>query len=143
MKARLIFALSIALSFATHVTAQEMPGGLWEIKTKMDIPGMPPEMAEKFSNRTMTHCIKPFERKWTEQQRNPGGREPVCEQTDVKAEGNKYSWKMKCADGMTGDGSVTHNGRDAYTMDVQMNSPRGDMKIHSEGKRIAESCEKK
>ncbi len=142
MKAAILIATTAAVSFVTCVSAQEMPGGLWEIKTKMEIPGMPPEMAGKFGNQTMTHCVKPGERKWSEQ-RNPNERERQCEQTEMKTDGNKVSWKMKCKDGMSGEGSVTHNGKDAYKMDMTMNMQQGSMKMQSEGKRIADTCEKK
>ena len=142
MKAVLLIVTTAALSFATSAPAQEMPGGLWEIKTKMDMPGLPPEMAAKMGSHTMTHCVKPGERKWSEQ-RNPNDRDKQCEQTDMKVDGNKVSWKMKCKDGTTGEGTVTHNGKDAYKMDMAMNSPHGNMKMQSEGKRIAATCEKK
>ena len=142
MKTALMTAVAAVISFATCAMAQEMPGGLWEIKTKVDMPGLPPEMAAKMGGHTMTHCVKPGERKWNEQ-RNPNDREKQCEQTGMKTDGNKVSWKMKCKDGTSGEGSVTHNGKDAYKMDMAMNSPRGNMKIQTEGKRIADTCEKK
>ena len=142
MKTALMIAVAAVISFATCAMAQEMPGGLWEIKTKVDMPGLPPEMAAKMGGHTMTHCVKPGERKWNEQ-RNPNDREKQCEQTGMKTDGNKVSWKMKCKDGTSGEGSVTHNGKDAYKMDMAMNSPRGNMKIQTEGKRIADTCEKK
>ena len=143
MKPVLLIAAVAVFSTATCASAQEMPGGLWEIKTKMDIPGMPPELAAKMGNQTMTHCVKPGERKWTEQ-RNPHDRgDRKCEQTDMKVEGNKVSWKMACKDGTTGEGTVTHNGKDAYKMDMTMNMQQGSMKMQTEGKRIADTCEKK
>ena len=142
MKATIPIATAAALAFSISALAQDMPSGLWEIKMKMDMPGMPAEMAAKMGAQTMTHCVKPGERKWSEQ-RNPSDRERQCEQTDMKVDGNKVSWKMKCKDGTTGEGTVTHNGRDAYKMDMAMNSPRGNMKMQTEGKRIADSCEKK
>ena len=142
MKALLLIVTIAALSYAANAPAQEMPGGLWEIKTKMDIPGMPPEMVGKFGSRTMTHCVKPGERKWSEQ-RNPNDRgDKQCEPAESKVEGNKVTWKVKCKDGTSMDGTVTHNGKDAYTMDMLMNSARGNMKMHSEGKRIAATCQK-
>jgi hypothetical protein len=142
MKTVLLTVAVATLSFAIAAPAQDMPGGLWEMKTKMDMPGMPPEMAAKMGSRTTTYCVKPGERKWNEQ-RNPDDRDRQCEQTDMKVEGNKSSWKMRCKDGTTGEGSVTHNGKDAYKMDMAMNSPRGNMKMQMEGKRIADTCEKK
>ena len=60
----------------------------------------------------------------------------------MRVEGNKVSWKMTCKDGTTGEVTVTHNGKDAYKMDMAMNSPRGNMKMQSEGKRIADTCQK-
>lgn len=142
MKAVLLIVTTAIVSFAGCVSAQEMPGGLWEIKTKMDVPGMPPELAGKMGNTTVTHCVKPGERKWSEQ-RTPNERPGrKCEQTDVRVEGNKVSWKMTCNDGTTGEATVTHNGKDAYKMDMAMNSPRGNMKMQSEGKRIADTCQK-
>lgn len=142
MKTALMIAVAAVISFATCAMAQEMPGGLWEIKTKVEMPGMPAEMAAKMGGHTTTYCVKPGERKWNEQ-RNPNDREKQCEQTGMKTDGNKVSWKMKCKDGTIGEGSVTHNGKDAYKMDMAMNSPRGNMKIQTEGKRIADTCEKK
>jgi hypothetical protein len=143
MKTVLFVVTATLLSFATAAPAQEMPGGLWEIKTKMDIPGLPPEMAAKMGNNTRTQCVKPGESKWSEQ-RNPNDRgDRQCEQKEMKVEGNKVSWKMTCKDGTTGEGTVTHNGKDAYKMDMTMNSPHGNMKMQMEGRRIADTCEKK
>ena len=130
----------------THAAAadmKEMPGGLWQITTKMDMPGMPPEMAAKMpGGMVMTHCVKPGERKWNEQ-RSPGERgERKCESVETKTDGNKVMWKLKCADGTSGEGVVSHNGKDAYTMNMTMNSQRGSMTMKMEGKKIAETCEK-
>ena len=142
MKALSLIIAAATVSFAISVPAQEMPGGLWEIKTKMDIPGMPPEMVGKFGSSTITQCVKSGEKKWSEQ-RNPNDRgEKQCEPAESKVEGNKVTWKVKCKDGTSMDGTVTHNGKDAYTMDMVMNSERGNMKMHSEGKRIAATCQK-
>ena len=143
MKTVSMIVASVVLSFATSTSAQEMPGGLWEMKTKMEMPGMPPEMADKLGSQTITYCVKPGERKWSEQ-RNPNDRaDKMCEQTDLKVAGNKVSWKMTCKNGTTGEGSVTHNGKDAYKMDMTMNMAKGSMKMQTEGKRIADVCEKK
>ncbi len=131
------------LPVAANADNKEMPAGLWETKIKMEMPGMPPEMAGMMgSGRTTTHCVKPGERKWADREKSP--REQKCEQTDMKVEGNKVYWKMKCVDGTTGEGVVTHNGKDAYTMDNTMNMPKqGTMKMHIEGKKISDNCDKK
>ena len=139
-----LLALSAALfSIGADAQPKEMPGGLWEIRHKMDIPGMPPEMAAKMGSRVTTHCVQPGEKKWTDQQPPSERGEHKCEQTDMKMSGNSVSWKMKCVDGTTGEGTMTHNGKDAYKMEMAMNSPRGNMTMQTEGKRIAETCEKK
>ena len=56
-----VLLLTIASAALTPLTAsadsRDMPSGLWEIRTKMDIPGLPPEMAAQMGNRTMTHCV--------------------------------------------------------------------------------------
>jgi hypothetical protein len=100
-------------------------------------------MAEKMGSRTITQCVKAGERKWNDQSPPSERGERKCEQTEMKMSGNTASWKMKCTDGTTGEGTMTHNGKDAYKMDMAMNSPRGNMKMQTEGKRIAETCEKK
>ncbi len=142
MKAVLMIAIAAVSSFATCATAQEMPGGLWELKTKMEMPGMPAEMAAKMGDRTTTYCVKPGERKWNEQ-RNMSDRVKQCEQTDLKVDGAKTSWKMNCKDGTTGEGSITHNGKDAYQTEMTMNMKGSTkVKMQSEGRRIAGTCEK-
>ena len=143
-KIRLLVAVcAMMMSVSVSAQVKEMPAGLWEVKHKVDIPGMPPEMAAKMGNRVTTQCVKPGEKKWNDQ-RDPNEKgERRCEQTDMKVSGNTVSWKMKCVDGSTGEGSITHNGKDAYKMDMAMNSPRGSMKMQAEGKRIADTCEKK
>ena len=139
----ILFALLSTLSATSIAQMKEMPAGLWEITMKMDIPGLPPEMAAKMGNRVITQCIKPGERKWTDARApGPGGQQGKCDPVEPKIDGNKISWELKCADGTTGNGTVTHNGKDAYTMVMEMNSQRGQMKMNMDGKRIAETCEK-
>ena len=135
--------LSCGWLITAHAETDEMPSGLWQITTKMEMPGMPPEMAAKMSGRVMTHCVKPDEkRKWTEQ-KNQAERGPQkCEMTDRKVDGNVVTWKMKCDNGAITDGTVTLNGKNAYTMVMNMHSQRGSMKMEMAGKKIADSCEK-
>jgi hypothetical protein len=144
LKAALGAAVMLLCTFSVHAAdLKEMPAGLWQINTKMDVPGMPPEMAAKMANgMTMTHCVKPGERKWDDQ-RAPNQRgEQKCDKVDPKVSGNTVTWKLKCADGTTADGTLTHNGKDAYSMKMNMNSPRGSMTMNMEGKKIADTCEK-
>jgi hypothetical protein len=150
MMNRTVMGLAVSavamLGFATPAAAadmKEMPPGLWQITTKMDMPGMPPEMAAKMAGgMTMTQCVKPGERKWDEQ-RSPMQRgETKCDRVEPKVDGNTVSWKLSCSDGTTADGTLTHNGKDAYKMKMNMNSPRGSMVMNMEGQKIADTCEK-
>lgn len=138
-----VTTLLAGLSFGAYAGMDEIPVGLWQMKTKMEMPGMPAEMAAKMGAMTMTHCVKAGDqRKWSER-KSPGERgAQKCEPTDMKTDGNTVTWKMKCTDGTTGDGKVTHNGKDAYTMVTNINSPKGSMKMVVDGKKIADSCEK-
>ena len=144
-KTLVIVCLLAGATCSTNALAADpkvMPSGLWQITSKMDIPGMPPEMAAKMGGgMTITHCVKPGERKWNEQRSADRG-ERKCDPVETKTDGNKVRWKLKCADGTTGEGTVTHNGEDAYTMNMIINSPGGSMTMKTEGKKIAETCEK-
>ncbi len=125
---------------------KEMPPGLWQITSKMEVPNMPPEMAAKMGQgMTFNMCVQPGDqRKWMDgAQRGPMGRgERQCEPSDMKQEGNKVSWKVKCADGSHGEGSMSHNGKDAYTMNITFNGQRGSMTMQGKGKKIADTCDK-
>jgi hypothetical protein len=139
----ILFALLSVGAVSAGAQMKEMPAGLWEITTKMDIPGLPPEMAAKMGNRVMTQCIKPGERKWADTRApGPGGGQRQCDPVEPKFDGNKITWEVKCADGTNGTGTVTHNGKDSYSMVMEMNSQRGSMKVNMEGKKIADTCEK-
>lgn len=144
MKKRLVLMLSgVFVSLTAAAQMKEMPAGLWEMRHKMELPGMPAEMAARMGARVFTQCVKPGEQKWNDQ-RNPNEKgERKCEQTDLKFDGNKVMWKMKCIDGTTGEGVLSHNGKDSYTHTMSLNSPRGNMKSVTEGKRVADTCEKK
>ena len=143
--ALLAAAVATVISVSARAETKEMPPGLWEMKMKMEMPGMPPEAAAKMGDMTRTQCIKPGERKWTDQQKGLGGRDRQCEATDIKTDGNTTTWKMKCADGGSGEGKVVYNGKDGYTMENVFSSPKmpGAMKMSIVGKKIADTCEQK
>jgi hypothetical protein len=141
----LLAALSLPAfsSLALAADLPEMPPGLWEMKMKTEIRGMP-QMASQMPFHTMTHCVKPGQRKWTDHEKSPMERgDSKCKQTDIKVDGNKIAWKMACGNGTTGEGVITHNGKDAYQMDSVMNVPQmGTIKSHVDGRKIADSCDK-
>ncbi len=142
LNSAMLILLTTAASAPAWANSRDIPPGLWEIKSKMDIPGMPPGMAEKMGKTTLTQCIKAGERKWNEQPAAKRPGEPKCDPVETKADGNKMTWKVRCADGSSGEGVVTHNGRDSYKMNMTMKSPQGSMKMETEGRRIAETCDK-
>ena len=93
---------------------------LWEMTTKMDMPGM------AMPGMTHTFCLpkggayKP--------DKNP--QEKNCEMTDVNVSGNTTKWKMRCTgkDAMEGSGEMT---RTADTM-------RGTTKMAMKGMKMTQ-----
>ena len=132
----LLLAAFVATPVAALADSKEMQPGMWEMRVKMEMPGMPAGM---MGEQVMKHCVKPGEGKWTD----VGEKDKSCQVLDLKEDGNKISWKLKCKDGMSGEGKVTRSGTDAYKSEMTMNSKDGTMKMTSAGKRIASSCEKK
>ena len=142
MRTRLKALVAICiLSTAAPLLAQEMPPGKWQIKTKIEMPGMPADMVAKMGAQVFTQCIVAGKNKWSDEHSPSAQRN--CERTDLKVSGNEVSWKMKCKEGISGDGKVKHNGKDAYTMTLNMTAPRGVMKIQSEGKLLSLMCDRK
>lgn len=137
----LVSSLSFSMAAQASAVLEEMPVGLWQLNAKTELPNMPPETAAALKSTT-THCVKAEDsRKWSEQQKsaNPGGQR--CDMSNLKNTANKVSWNMKCSDGTTGDGLITHNGKDAYTMVNNIQSAAmGKVKVVVEGKKISDTC---
>jgi Protein of unknown function (DUF3617) len=123
-----------AMSSATVLAAGS--DELWEVSTKMEMPGMPFAMPAQ----TQKICMQ----KGHENDPNnavPKNKEQDCKMSDVKISGNKSSWKMKC-DGkepMTGEGEITR-GKDSYTGKMNMHTKDGDMTMAYSGKKVG-SCD--
>src|SRR4030067_1687547 len=94
---------------------------LWEMTTKMDMPGMPMPAV------IPTVCLRKGEGY------RPGKvpHQKHCNMTDYKVSGNKTRWKMHCSgrDAMEGSGEVT---RTEDTM-------KGSMKLSSKDMQITQS----
>jgi hypothetical protein len=138
---RILTIAILTMSATTAAMAQEMPPGKWEVTSKIEMPGMPAEMAAKMGAKVFTHCIVAGKNKWSDEHSPSAQRS--CERTDMKVSGNDISWKMVCKEGITGEGHVKHNGKDAYTMKLNMTSPRGVMTMQTEGKRLSATCDPK
>jgi hypothetical protein len=106
---------------------------LWEMTTKMDMPGMPmPAM-------TQTVCLP----KGAGYQPGKVPHQKNCEMSDLKVSGNKTSWKMHCSgrDAMDGSGEVT---RTANSMKGMMKLSSKDIQMTQDisGKRVG-TCQAK
>jgi hypothetical protein len=113
--------------------------GLWEITTKMEMPGMPMQMPA----RKHTQCLTKKNMLKTMVPREQA-QEEECKITDTKISGNTITWVMKCSgeDAMEVTGKTTYHG-DTFNGTITMisNDPEeGKMKmiVHISGRRIGE-----
>ena len=121
----------VSVSFAGSLVKE----GLWEITSKMEIPGMPVPMPPITYRQCMTN-------------QNPvpnqsqSGQE--CRMKNVKTKGNTVSWEMVCD---SQQGEVKSSGKITYKNDrfngvVMMDMPgQGQMKMTMTGRRIGK-CNK-
>jgi len=116
-----------------------MHEGLWEITTKMEMPGMPMQMPARKHTQCLTkkNMLKTMAPKEQDQ-------DEECKITDQKVTGNTVTWTMKCSgkDAMEVTGKNTYHG-DSFEGTITMisNDPHeGKIKIinHINGKRIGE-----
>lgn len=102
---RIGFAMLALLAAAPAVLAapQEMQPGLWEITSKMEMPGVP-----KMAPQVMRHC---YTKKDLEDNKKtvPQSGDKNCEMKDYKLQGNTATWSMECKGeaAMTGTGTMT------------------------------------
>ena len=126
-----IFFIFVSVSFAGSLLKE----GLWEITSKMEIPGMPVPMPPITFKQCMTN-------------QNPvpnqsqSGQE--CLMKNIKTKGNTVSWNMVC-DSQQGEmkssGKITYKG-DRFDGVVMMDMPgQGQMKMTMTGQRIGK-CNK-
>ena len=126
-----IFFIFVSVSFAGSLVKE----GLWEITSKMEIPGMPVPMPPI----TYTQCM-------TNQNPVPNQSQPgqECHMKYIKTKGNTVSWEMVCD---SPQGKVKSSGKITYKGDrlngvVMMDMPgQGQMKMTMTGRRIGK-CKK-
>ena len=123
--------IGVVLSGATISSSVWSAGSdeLWEMKTKMDMPGMSMAMPEM----THTVCLPKggaYKPEKSPQQKN-------CEMTDMKVSGNKTSWKMKCTgkDAVEASGEVTRTA-DSMNGTIKMSMKDMNMTQVISGKRV-------
>lgn len=125
-----IAAAFIVLFFVRTAPAMDMKDGMWEITTKMEMPGMPMEMPPfKF-----TQCL-------TSKDSVPQGKEEhkqdcKIKNTDVK--GNTVTWEVHCiSDGkpVKSTGKVTYKG-DSFEGETKTEMDGMNMVQKMSGRRI-------
>ena len=139
---KIVMAVAIAGMFlwGTFAFAEvDLHEGLWEITTKMEMPGMPMQMPARkhtqcLTKKNMLKTMVPKEQTQKEE----------CKITNTKISGNTVAWVMKCSgeDAMEVTGKTTYHG-DTFNGTITMitNDPEeGKMKmiIHISGRRIGE-----
>lgn len=110
--------------------------GRWEVKTEMEMPGMPMKMPPM----TTTQCVTK-EQADDPQRSVPQGRgaQNNCKVSDYKVTGNKVTWSMKCEgpEAMSGTGEITY-GDNTYEGSMTMNRQGQTMTMKYSGKRLGD-----
>jgi len=131
----ILLVVMVAFGWSSYAIAgPNMKEGLWEITTKMEMPGMPVAMPA----RTHTQCIT----KGDPVPQKPESREgQECKFVEKKIVGDTVIWTMKC---QTKEGTMVMKGRITYkgnTFDgkIKMKTPDGmEMTQHISGRRVGE-----
>ncbi len=131
-KTLLFTALILILTGLPASYGMDMKDGLWEITSKIEMPGMPFAMPPQ----TFRQCItkdNPIPKKEEGKQ--------DCKILERKIKGNTVSWTMRCSSPegtYQMKGETTYN-RDSFTGEMQMTTPDGtEMLQHMKGHRIGE-----
>lgn len=125
----LLLAGSIFLALTgSAAAAGPKSGEEWEIKTTLEMPGMPFAIPPTVIRQCIADKDVPYQAKSDEK----------CETVYKNFSGNTLSWQVKCTgrDGkMEMTGTTTYSGN---TMDskVKMKSSQGDMSMHMTGKKL-------
>ena len=137
------FAASVSISMAVLAQGPRRDGK-WETTMQMEMEGMPVRMAPMTTTNCVTKEQADDPTKFTPQGRGGRGAEPPCKASDVKVDGNKVTWTMKCegARPITAVGEMVFgDGTYTGTTKVDMNG-RGTMTMQYTGKRVGD-CEEK
>lgn len=107
------------------------PGAEWEIKSTMEMPGMPFTIPPSITRQCLEDKAVPYQGKGDEK----------CETVYTQVTGNTVSWQIVCGTGgrkmeMTGETTYTGNTMDSK---VKMKGQQGDMTMRMTGKKLG-SC---
>ncbi len=121
--------------------AHALQGEWWEITSKMEMPGMPPEMAGMMGSmgaQKQKVCLAKG------QQADPTAtsKDDNCTISDMRQSGNTVKFNMKCTgkDAMTGSAELTHT-PNSFSQKIKMRQDGEDMLMTSTGKRIGGACD--
>jgi len=121
----------ISISFAS--SGPNMQEGMWEITSKMEMPGMPMEMPPM----KHTQCLT---KKDLAPQSSQPGQE--CKMTQTKVVGNTVTWTVLCkgqGGNMKGTGKITYSGNSFKgTIKMSMIGENMEMICHISGHRIGD-----
>lgn len=99
-------AMLVVVFPVSAFAAAAMKEGMWEITTKVDIPGIP----VKVPPQTVKHC---YTKEEVKDQKKVVATQKDCTVTDFRQSGNKVTWKMKC----TGPNAGTMTGETIFKGD--------------------------
>ncbi len=130
----MIRAVACAVLFAFPVLAS--PGEEWEISIEVSMPGMPPGAMPPSKTRACgpkrDDSAMPF---------NPSmSQDSGCRVSDTKKTGQTWTWKLDCESGVTGGGSITLQGKEAFTGESTMQVQGQNITSKMSGKLIG-PCE--
>ena len=124
-----LLAGGLALVFAgAAVAAGPKSGSEWEIKTTMEMPGMPFAMPPTTVRQCLEDQAVPYQQ----------NKDQKCDTVYKNVSGNTIDWQVTCTDKngkmeLTGVSSYTGNTMDSK---IKMKSKQGDMSMHMTGKKL-------
>lgn len=123
----------ILLSTAAQAEEYNVNPGMWETTYKMEMSGVPPEMAAMMQEQPKLEreCVKDKDIDFS-----PDDMSKDCSFKSTRHSANKVTWNIQCKGqngNSTGQGEVNFNGNSAsgwFEMNVQ-GGPTGPMKIRN------------
>lgn len=168
MKAFSLFLGISLIAFPTLALSQEIDPGLWEFKSKMNMPGMGDMSAQMAQMQKQLDSLPPEARAMMEQQMasmgvelgtggairiciSPedvnseallsGHTEGDCTYSDVVTTDNSIKGKIACTEPKTqGDFETRLNGKRAFTSRMNMTSDKGPISGETEARWVASDC---
>jgi hypothetical protein len=143
MRSKAILAgVAVLIALMGPALADHGKVGLWQITTKMTMPGMAQHSSQTFTSQ---HCMTSDEVK---QNAMPSSSNADCKMVNQKMNGNAFSGDMVCTGRAIGSGhiAVTYDTNSHYAGQMTMTSTAGGQTMHMsntfEGKWISADCGK-